>query len=370
MKPYLESVAALLALYSTDPVQGLPALKISEYRKKYGFNAIQVKRKESWIIVFFKQFANPLIYLLIFAGALIYFFSDHPNEAFLITGIVFFNALLGTIQEWKTRKTIAGLGEFSIPTCTVVRDGKKLVISSEQLVPGDLVILRQGEKITADGRIIDSLDFTVDQSSLTGEMGAVKKNSDLILQDLPLADRHNMVYQGTYVTTGWAHILITATGKHTELARVAQKAYETVSIGPLQVQLQKVTWWIVLIIALICVILLLLGIFLQNNIVELIILVTALFVCVVPEGLPVVLTVVLLNGVYRLAKNNVLVKNMQSIVNLGLSNVLMVDKTGTLTRNELMAVSILTNNEKNIRFPVQAILKKVRYFKTAKKCLI
>lgn len=367
MKPYLESISALRALYNTDLNEGLSSAKIPAHRKKYGYNKIITTRKESWIFVFLKQFANPLIYLLIFAGALIYFFSDHPHEAFLITGIVFFNALLGTIQEWKTRKTIAGLGDFSIPKCTVVRDGKKQILSSEQLLPGDLVIVRQGEKITADGRIVESLDFTVDQSSLTGEMGAVKKNESEIAHELPLADRHNMVYQGTYVTTGWAHILITATGKHTELARVAQKAYETVSIGPLQVQLQKVTWWIVIIIAVLCVLLLIVGIVLQNNIFELIILVTALFVCVVPEGLPVVLTVVLLNGVYRLAKNNVLVKNMQSIVNLGLSQVLMVDKTGTLTRNELMAVSILTSTNKHYTFSGSGYFKEGALFEEGQK---
>ncbi|MFZ5953719.1 MAG: cation-translocating P-type ATPase [Candidatus Dependentiae bacterium] len=346
MKPYQQSVSQLVEYYKTNPEKGLSSAQVKTLQKKYGWNKIARVPKTSIVVDFFKQFTNPLIYLLVFAAVMIYFFSDHPHEAFLISGIVLFNATLGTIQAWKTRKTIMGLLDFTIPQNTVIRDGKKQVITADQLVPGDIVTIRQGEKITADARIIQAHDLTLDQSSITGESGPIKKSAETITHDTLLADQFNMVFQGTYVTSGIGTILITATGKNTQAGKVAEKVHEIITIGPLQTQLQKVTWWVLVIIMSLTILLFAIGFILGVDIYELMTLLTALFVCVVPEGLPVVLTIILLNAAYQLAKNNVLVKNMQSVVNLGLANVLVIDKTGTLTRNELMVVQLFANNKK------------------------
>lgn len=345
MKPYQQSVSQLIEQYHTHLVSGLVPQEVLKRRKHYGPNRITQPWRLWGLLDLLKQLTNPLIYLLIGAAFLIYFFSEHPQEAYLISGIIIFNILLGAYQSYKTRKKMAGLSDFTVPHNTVIRGGTKQVIPADQLVPGDIITLRQGEKVTADGRILSSSDFTVDQSSITGESGPISKNSDVISHDASIADQHNMVFQGTYVTNGLATVLVTATGDNTEVARVAQKAHEIISTGPLQLQLQKVTNWVLIIIIAITIVLFLIGLASDSNVYELITTLTALFVCVVPEGLPIVLTIVLLNAAYRMAKNNVLVKNMQSVVNLGLSNVLLIDKTGTLTRNELMVVQLYADGK-------------------------
>ncbi len=302
MKPYQQTVSQLIEQYHTHLVSGLTPQEVIKRRKHYGLNQITQPWRLWGLIDVLKQLTNPLIYLLIGAALLIYFFSEHPQEAFLISGIIIFNIVLGAYQSFKTRKKMAGLSDFTVPHNTVIRGGVKQVIPADQLVPGDIVTVRQGEKITADGRIISSTDFTVDQSSITGESGPISKNSDVILHLASIADQHNMVFQGTYVTNGLATVLVTATGDNTEVARVAQKAHEIMSVGPLQLQLQKVTNWVLIIIIAITISLFLIGLISNSNVYELITTLTALFVCVVPEGLPIVLTVVLLNAAYRLAK--------------------------------------------------------------------
>lgn len=346
MKPHEQSISELLEQYQTTVTTGLTSTQVAQRRKQFGPNKITQPRNWWGLLDFAKQFTNPLMYLLIVAALLIYFFSDHPQEAFLISGIIVFNAMLGAYQSFKTRKKIAGLSDFTVPHSTVIRDGAKKVIPADQLVPGDILTIRQGEKVTADARIVAATDFTVDQSTITGESGPVKKNTQTIMGPVSIADQHNMVFQGTYVTSGIATLVVCAIGDNTEVAQVARKAQEIISMGPLHNQLHRVTTWILSIIIALTGILFVIGLSTKSNIYELITTLTALFVCVVPEGLPVVLTVVLLNAAYRLAKNNVLVKNMQAVVNLGVSNVLLIDKTGTLTRNELMVVQLYADDKK------------------------
>lgn len=341
MKPiYQQEIKYVQADFKTDLEHGLSNQEAAERHEFYGDNALPEKKPQSWISVFLSQFLNPLIYILLGAAALIFFFSDSPSDAFIISGVLLFNAIVGTVQEGRTRKILLQLKHLATQQTVVVRQGKKTIIDTKLLVPGDIIILQDGQRVPADARIIESSGLTVDEAMLTGESQSVQKNSETAPHTLPLADRKNMLYCGTYILSGVGRAVVVATAEHTELGKI-QKSVEAIQTDvPLAQEMQKLSWWILVFITGMCLLLFGIGLLNGQPIKELIVMLTALFICVVPEGLPVVLTLVLVSGVYRMAKQQVLVKNMQAVEGLGHAQVIIIDKTGTLTRNE-MAVSHL-----------------------------
>ena len=252
--------------------------------------------------VFLTQFASPLIYILLLAAVLIFLFGDNHFDAFIICGILLFNAIIGTIQEGRTHKILAGLKRFLVQDAVVIRDGKRQVIESKYLVPGDIIIVQDGQVIPADMRIVESHELKINEAMLTGESAGVVKNAQSLTQDLPLADQKNMLFSGTYVLVGWARALVVATGIETEIGKIHKTVEEIQTEVPLVKQIQKLSWFIVWFIIAICLVLLAMGLLTGYPAKELIVMLTALFICVIPEGLPVVLTLVLVSGVYRMAK--------------------------------------------------------------------
>lgn len=342
---YQQESAQLAQHFSTDLQKGLSRKQAEMLLEKHGPNALPEQPKPSLWWIFFTQFASPLIYILLLAALLIFFFGDNHFDAFLICGILFFNAIVGTIQEARTHKILVGLKKFFVQDAVVIRDGKKQVIESKYLVPGDIIIVQDGQLIPADARIIESHELKINEAMLTGESTAVKKNSDTLIKEFPIADQTNMLFSGTFVLVGWAKALVVATGVFTEIGKIHKTVEQFQTDVPLAKQMQKLSWFIIWCVIAVCLVLLSVGVFSGYPAKELIVTLTALFICVIPEGLPVVLTLVLVSGVYRMAKQRVLVKNMQAVEGLGHANVIVIDKTGTLTRNEMIVTTVYAGHK-------------------------
>lgn len=342
-KAYQKDISFIIQTLQTDSLYGLSAQEVEKRIKKYGANQLEEKKPPSWITIFFLQFTSPLIYLLVCAASLIFLVADDKIDAFIILGILLFNAVIGTIQEGRTRKILISLKEFIVQEAIVIRNGKKQLIASTQLVPGDIVIIQAGQRVPADVRIIESHNVRVDEALLTGESGAIYKSNITYEEDVPLADRKNMLYSGTYMLSGWARVVVIATGMQTEIGGIQKSVQEIQTEVPLVQEMRYLSWWIVSFIFLTCLFLLSIGLLIGTPIKDLIIVLIALFICVIPEGLPVVLTLVLVTGVYRMAKQKVLVKNMQAVEGLGHTQVIVIDKTGTITRNEMIVTHLFVD---------------------------
>jgi len=339
-KPYQLCQEEIIEKYSSNIHSGLTAQEIAARKKKFGNNMLPQKKRQSWIWIFFSQFASPLIYLLLIAALLIFFLGDDPRDAYIIAGILLFNSFIGTIQEGRTQNILVNLKHFFEQECVVIRTGKRMLICAKDLVPGDIILLQEGQQVPADVRIVEAYEVRVDESSLTGESQPVVKNANQIIEKLPLADRHNMAYAGTWIVSGWAKALVVAIGSGTERGKIQHSLHEIETEVPLAHEMRKIAWWIIIFIFCVCVFLFALGLWIGQSPKELIVMLTALFICVIPEGLPVVLTLVLVTGVYRMAKKQVLIKNMRAVEGLGHAQALVIDKTGTLTRNEMIVSSV------------------------------
>lgn len=234
---------------------------------------------------------------------------------------------------------------FIVSNSIVIREGKKKLISNKYLVPGDIIALQEGQRIPADARIITSNSLQVDEAVLTGESLPVRKHSDIVDEAAVIGNQHNMLFNGTYVLSGSGIAVVTATGEKTEIGKIHATVEEIKTDMPLKQELNRLSYWILLFILGICMFLFVVGFLQGKPLQELLIMLTALFICVVPEGLPVVLTLILVSGVYRMAKHNVLIKNMQAVEGLGRTDVIVIDKTGTLTRNEMVIARVFVDNQ-------------------------
>lgn len=343
MKPFSLTAESVIKQYKTDPLVGLSGEQVAERQLKYGRNVVPERPPESISMMFLRQFQNPLIYILLAAAVIIFFVGSNIYDAFIISGILLFNATIGTIQEGRTRYILASLKQFITAEALVIRDGKNVVLDAGDLVPGDIVLLQEGQRAPADIRLISATNLHVDEALLTGESVEVLKDAGITVDEtVPLGDRRNMVFKGTYILAGLAKGIVVATGRNTEIGKIQQEAQEIQTDMPLKRELDRLSWWILIGVLALCVTLFVVGIFTGKPFRELLVTITALFICVVPEGLPVVLTLVLVSGVYRMAKQHVLVKRMQAVEALGRTDVIVTDKTGTLTRNEMMVSDIVT----------------------------
>lgn len=344
MKPYAQKIQDLELIYETDFKKGLTTDKVNKRFEKYGKNILPEKYKFSYFKIFFRQFQSPLIYILFIASALIFLIGERL-DAFITLGVLFFNAILGTIQEGRTR-ILEGLKKLLKTEAIVIRNGKHEIIEDKDLVVGDIIILKEGEKIPADARIIEAINLTVDESSLTGESIKVNKKEYTFTKDVPIHDQINMVFQGTYVLSGYTKALVTATGSYTEIGKIQKTTESIFRTLPLYKEINRLSKFIIIFVLFTCISLFFIGMLSgTRTFTDLFVTLTALFICVIPEGLPIVLTVVLVSGAYRLAKQKVLVKKLQAVEALGRINIIMIDKTGTLTRNELMVNKIYCDNK-------------------------
>lgn len=332
---YQKSAEEIVAFFKSNHDRGLSRDQERALRAHYGLNELPEAHEESLIITFLKQFYNPLIAILLLSAALIFFLGEQ-RDAFIISGVLLFNAAVGTIQEGRARSILRRLRHYIQARCVVVRDGAKVLIDSADLVPGDIVILTEGEKIPADGYLLEAEGAAVDESLLTGESTLVAKKVGVLVGTHPLFELHNMLFMGTYLVRGAARMIVTATGSQTEVGRLHTAAEEEESDTPLKQELDRLSGAILIGTLLLCAALFGIGFIQGRSITDLLVTLTALFICVIPEGLPVVFTIVLVSGAYRMARHKVLVKRLQAVEGLGRTDVIILDKTGTLTRNEMV----------------------------------
>ena len=330
-------------LHATE--NGLSEADVERIRKEKGENILTEGRKKSTISVFFSQFADLLVIILIIA-AIVSMFSGNVESTIVILLVLVMNAVLGTIQHVKAQKSLESLKQLSSPNAKVIRDGVKREIPSREVVPGDIIILEAGDMVVADGRILHNYSLQVNESSLTGESLNVEKTDGVIEEDVALADRINMVYSGSLVTYGRANVLVTGTGMDTELGKIADlmnmaKERKT----PLQESLDKFSARLAMFIMIICAVVLLLCMYRHMTFLDSMMFAVALAVAAIPEALSSIVTIVQAFGTQKMARENAIIKNLKAVESLGCVSVICSDKTGTLTQNKMTVQQIYTDGK-------------------------
>ncbi len=333
---------------------GHSAQEAEELLNKNGENALVEGKRKSVISVFFSQFADLLVIILIIA-AIISIFSGNLESTIVIFAVIIMNAILGTAQHVKAEKSLDSLKSLSSPSAKVIRDGQKIEIDSKNVVEGDIIVLEAGDLVVADGRIINNYSLQVNESSLTGESTNVDKNDDVIGGEVPLADRTNMVYSGSLVTYGRAIVAVTGTGMNTEIGKIAalmNSAKEKKT--PLQQSLDKFSSRLAVIIMIISAVVFGLnlwqsysqtGVINHTSIIDALMFAVALAVAAIPEALGSIVTIVQAMGTQKMAKGNAVIKDLKAVESLGCVSVICSDKTGTLTQNKMTVQKIYINGE-------------------------
>lgn len=347
------TVQEALSLLATDRERGLTSDEAGRRLKMYGPNQLEPVPKPSPIKIFFKQFANLLIGLLI-AALLVSGFLGEVVDSIVIGVIVFFVAFVGFVQEYRAEKTLESLKKMLTPTTDVVRDGVRKEIPVKEVVPGDIVVLSQGAKVPADMRLIEAVNLQIDEAPLTGESVPVAKSVEPLPENIPLGDRVNMAYAGTTVTYGRGKGVVYATGSRTEFGQIAKAATSIrEEKTPLEARMSEIgkkfaILAVVIIAAVFTVELateLASGALSLSFLVEVLLFSVALAVAVVPEALPGIVTATLAIGMGIMARRNALVRRMPAVETLGSTQVICFDKTGTITLNQMTVRQLYLSGE-------------------------
>ncbi|MDX1692916.1 MAG: cation-transporting P-type ATPase [Ketobacteraceae bacterium] len=312
--------------------------------QEHGPNCLPQAKRRSPVLRFLLHFHNILIYVLL-GSALITAFLGHWIDTGVILAVVIANAIIGFIQEGKAEQAMDAIRHMLAPKANVIRGGERISVPGESLVPGDIVLLEAGDKVPADLRLIVNHGLAIQEAILTGESVPVEKQIQSVREDAPLGDRTCMAYSGTLVTSGQGKGVVVATGSSTEIGRISGLLSTVATLTtPLVAQMAVFAKWLTVLILLLAGLLLGFGYFVaHHDFNETFMAVVGLSVAAIPEGLPAVLTITLAIGVQRMAKRNAIVRRLPAIETLGSVSVICTDKTGTLTRNEMMVSSVVTH---------------------------
>ncbi|MCU1457893.1 MAG: calcium-translocating P-type ATPase, PMCA-type [Actinomycetia bacterium] len=332
----------VLARLEVDPALGLSASEVRARTSRWGANHLEEPTKRPKWLIFFDQFRNVLVATLV-VGAVVAGAVGDVKDSVAIAVVLVFNALLGYVQEQKAEKSLTALREMLTLTVRLRRDGRVTEVPSQSLVPGDVVLLEAGDRVPADGRVVEAWSAEVDESSLTGESAPVGKQvDDEVDADAPLGDRTTTVLMNTQLTQGRLVVAVTATGMHTEIGQVAEMiAGADATKTPLQQQLEGLGKRLALISGGIVLVYFALGLLRGSPVSETLVSSVALLVAAIPEGLPAVVTLTLAVGTARLARRGAIVKRLASVETLGSTSVICSDKTGTLTVNQMTARAVV-----------------------------
>lgn len=322
--------------------KGLTSFEVKKRMLKYGKNTLQAEQKDSFLKKLWLQLSDFMIVTLLVAAAVSFFSSFVKGskdyiDALIILFIVVLNIVIGILQESRAEKAIDSLKKLSSPSAKVLRDSKGQKVRSEELVPGDILILKAGDYICADARVCEASGFFVEESALTGESFSIPKSEKAVSgENLSLGDMKSMVFSGTIVTRGHAKAIVTETGMNTQVGKIAglmsgEQNFKT----PLSKKLEKTGKRLGIFIILICILVFVLGMLQNVDFVEMLMISISLAVAAIPEGLPAVVTIVLATGVRRMAARNTIVRNLPAVETLGHTAVICSDKTGTLTMNKM-----------------------------------
>ena len=333
--PHALTPAAALAALEVSAASGLADDAVNRRRQSHGPNTIVSRRRMSALVVFAHQFMSPVVYLLAAAAGLAFAFGE-LEEGSAIAAVLAVNALIGFLTELKAARSIEALRALGTRSARVRRDGHTRLIAAEELVPGDIVLIEAGDSIAADLRLIEVSNLAADESTLTGESVAVHKQVEAIAADARLAERRSMLFKGTAVTRGSGAGVVTATGLHTELGRVSQLVEEAeTGSSPLEKKLARLSAQLVWATLILAVIIVGVGLRSGDNIFLIVEAAIALAVAAIPEGLPIVATLALARGMWRMARQNALIERLSAVETLGATTVILTDKTGTLTENRM-----------------------------------
>src|SRR3989344_1909739 len=292
---------------------------------EYGPNKLPEAKADGLTVIFLRQFQSPLIYILIAAGAAVFLIGG-IIDSIVIFAVLFFNAIVGTIQEGKAQNTLFALKKFVETKTSVIRGGKEIIIKDTEVIPGDIIILQEGEKIPADARIFLSRNITIDESALTGESKPVHKFSDILADiDLPVSEQKNMVFKGTNVVSGSGKAVVVATARDTVIGKIAKEIAAIDTEIPLKTNIRYLSRLIIIAVLIIAISLFLFGFFDGRSAKEMFTTIVSLSVSIIPEGLYIVMTLVLASGVWRMSKKNALVKKLQAVEALGQARIIAVD---------------------------------------------
>ncbi|PIR93473.1 ATPase [Candidatus Falkowbacteria bacterium CG10_big_fil_rev_8_21_14_0_10_43_10] len=341
-------------------IKGLSKQEAKLRLGKHGLNRLPEAKRKSRILILLEQFKSPLIYILAVAGLVTLFLNDY-TDAIVIWLAVGVNAVIGYIQEAKANNALAEIKKIITNKVIVIRDGKEKLVNQEHITIGDVTILRPGDKVPADGRIIESNDLKINEAALTGEWAPVEKRVESLDKETFFADRVNMAFMGTVIESGFGQMVITAVARHTEFGRVAKLIKETEeSETPYQKRLGKFSKVLGGVFVVICVFIFIQGIATQPAIshpdgpaggefVEMFTTAVAVAVAAIPEGLPMAITVILAIGMQKILKRKGLVRKLASAETLGSTSVICTDKTGTLTQGKMEVGDIIADDKDEIR---------------------
>ncbi len=352
--PYRQRCEKILALLGVNPKAGLTAAEARQRLEKYGPNELPQEPPVPKWKKFFAQFRDPLTLLLLVATVISFIAwvierdSVIPFEAITILIVVILNGVLGYLQEERAEQAIAALAAMSAATARVLRDGAQQTLPARELVPGDILLIEEGDTIPADARVLESVALRVAEAALTGESAPVSKDSAHMEDETGIGDQLNMLFSGTAVTSGRGRAVVVGTGSHTEIGKIAGTLQETAEVStPLQRELAGVGRMLGIAVIAIAILISATILIVENlrtwaDLVDVLLLAVSLAVAAVPEGLTAITTIVLSLGMERMAKRNVIVRKLNAVETLGSTTVICSDKTGTLTRNEMTVRKVVT----------------------------
>ena len=336
-EPHALPAGEVLARLDVAPATGLDSDEVERRAKAYGPNAIVSRRKAAALALLLHQFKSPVVYLLSAAAALALYFGE-LEEGSAIVAVLAVNTSIGFMTELKAARSIEALRALGTRSVRVRRDGHSRLIPADQIVPGDIVVLEAGDSISADLRLVEASNIAADESTLTGESVAVDKSTDPVAGDARLAERSSMLFKGTSITRGGGTGVVVATGMNTELGHVSQLVEEAEpGSSPMEKKLARLSgqlvWATIVLTALIAVV----GLNTGKDAFLMVEAAIALAVAAIPEGLPIVATLALARGMWRMARQNALIERLSAVETLGATTVILTDKTGTLTENRMTA---------------------------------
>ena len=309
--------------------------EVKRRQEKFGFNELAEGKKKSGLQIFLEQYKDFLVLILI-VSAVVSLFLGETESAAVILVVITMNAILGTVQTIKAENSLESLKQLAAPEAKVVRNGAVVRIPGREITVGDVVHLEAGDYIPADGRVLESASLKVDESALTGESIGVDKISAPLTGELPLGDRRNMVFSGSYVTYGRGVFLVTGIGMNTEVGKIAGLLKNTSEKKtPLQINLDRFGKKLSMIILLLCAVLFILQVLKGGAVADAFLFAVALAVAAIPEALSSIVTIVLAFGTRKMAKEGAIIRKLQSVEGLGSISVICSDKTGTLTQNRM-----------------------------------
>ncbi|HBC87226.1 MAG TPA: carbonate dehydratase [Lentisphaeria bacterium] len=335
----------ILKMLGTDAASGLSTQEVENRKEIYGLNQITPKKGTPAWLRFLLQFHQPLVYILL-ASTLVTLCLKEWVDASVIFSVVFVNSIIGFLQEAKALKALEALSRSMTAQTTVLRNGRKEQIPSTELVPGDIVVVSSGDKVTADIRLVNIRDLQVNESALTGESVAVEKKTGSLNEDTVLADRINMAYASTFVTYGQGHGIVVATGDSTEVGRISGLISSADDLAtPLTIKIAQFSHFLLYVILGLAALTLAVGMLRGEKFVDMFMAAVALAVGAIPEGLPAAVTITLAIGVSRMASRRAIIRKLPAVETLGSTGVICSDKTGTLTENKMTVQEIFSGGK-------------------------